>query len=389
MSLGTQGPRSHGLPPAGARRGPDRPARDHRDHRAAGPRRQQPERERRHGHHAARPDDAARPATTLTPSTTAAPRPRRPRTATTKAATGTTVASAKVRKPADVKVMVYNASGVQGMAANMSDKLKSVGYNVIDTDNLTPTRTGTTVQCRAGLDAEATKLANDGVGSGATVSAFPANPPKGSDEADCIVILGKTADPTRAGAPMTLPAALQPLVDDASRAALLLDFDGSIAPIVDDPADATPLPAMVDALRALQPVLAAGGGRQRPHRRLPRRRAARRRRHARRPLRARAPRATASPPSIRAPSRGSRRSRPPPTPRKSRCRGCSSSARATCASPSTSAPRPSAATTPARSPMTLRAATGSTRPSAVAWQWSCARRFPSTRARWSRSSPRE
>ncbi len=55
---------------------------------------------------------------------------------------------------------------------------------------------------------------------------------------------------------MTLPAALQPLADDASRAALLLDFDGSIAPIVDDPADATPLPAMVDALRALQPVLA-------------------------------------------------------------------------------------------------------------------------------------
>ena len=98
-----------------------------------------------------------------------------------------------MKKPADVKVIVYNASGVHGMAANMSDKLKSVGYNVIDTDNITPTRTGTTVQCRTGLDAEATKLANDGVGSGATVSAFPANPPKGSDEADCIVILGKTA----------------------------------------------------------------------------------------------------------------------------------------------------------------------------------------------------
>ena len=128
-----------------------------------------------------------------TATTKAATATTKAATATTKSATGTTVASAKVKKPADVKVMVYNASGVQGMAANMSDKLKSVGYNVIGTDNITPTRTGTTVQCRAGFDAEATELANKGVGSGATVSAFPANPPKGSDEANCIVILGKTA----------------------------------------------------------------------------------------------------------------------------------------------------------------------------------------------------
>ncbi len=185
MSLGTQGPRSHGLPPAA--RGAaligllviigiiglqvlDDSSPSGSDVTIT-----------------TVPGQTTLPgATTLAPASTAA-------TATTKAATGTTVASAKVRKPADVKVIVYNASGVQGMAANMSDKLKSVGYNVIDTGNLTPTRTGTTVQCRAGLDAEATKLANDGVGSGATVSAFPANPPKGSDEADCIVILGKTS----------------------------------------------------------------------------------------------------------------------------------------------------------------------------------------------------
>jgi trehalose 6-phosphate phosphatase len=55
---------------------------------------------------------------------------------------------------------------------------------------------------------------------------------------------------------MMLPDVLQPFVRDASRAALLLDFDGSIAPIVDDPATATPLPAMVDGLRVLQAELA-------------------------------------------------------------------------------------------------------------------------------------
>jgi trehalose 6-phosphate phosphatase len=53
----------------------------------------------------------------------------------------------------------------------------------------------------------------------------------------------------------TVPAPLQPLVDDAPRAALLVDFDGSLAPIVDDPAVARPLPAARDALAALVPHL--------------------------------------------------------------------------------------------------------------------------------------
>ena len=55
---------------------------------------------------------------------------------------------------------------------------------------------------------------------------------------------------------MTLPAALRPFVDDAARAALLLDFDGSIAPIVDDPADATPLPRWSTRCARCVPVLA-------------------------------------------------------------------------------------------------------------------------------------
>jgi hypothetical protein len=187
MSLGTQGPRSHGLPPAA--RGAaligllviigiiglqvlddSSPSSEVTI--------------------TTLPGETTLPgsATTLAPATSAA-------TATTKAPTTTKPATAttiKQKKPADIKVMVYNASGVDGMAANMADKLKSVGYNVIGKDNITPERTGTTVSCRAGLDAEATELANKGVGSGATVAPFPANPPKGSDEADCIVILGKT-----------------------------------------------------------------------------------------------------------------------------------------------------------------------------------------------------
>jgi trehalose 6-phosphate phosphatase len=46
-------------------------------------------------------------------------------------------------------------------------------------------------------------------------------------------------------------AALDPLVEHASRAGLLVDFDGSLSPIVDDPDTARPLPAARDALAAL------------------------------------------------------------------------------------------------------------------------------------------
>src|SRR4051794_35228138 len=187
MSLGTQGPRSHGLPPAA--RGAaligllviigiiglqvlDDSSPGSSEVTVT-----------------TLPGQTTAPAaTTLVPATTKAA------TSTTKAAaTATTVATAKLKQPNDLKVVVYNASGVDGMAANMADKLKSVGCNVIGTDNITPERAGPAVSCRAGLDAEAAQLAAKGVGSGATVAAFPANPPKGSDEANCIVILGKSA----------------------------------------------------------------------------------------------------------------------------------------------------------------------------------------------------
>jgi trehalose 6-phosphate phosphatase len=46
-------------------------------------------------------------------------------------------------------------------------------------------------------------------------------------------------------------AALDPLVEHAARAALLVDFDGSLSPIVDDPDAARPLPEARDALAAL------------------------------------------------------------------------------------------------------------------------------------------
>ncbi len=51
-------------------------------------------------------------------------------------------------------------------------------------------------------------------------------------------------------------AGLAALLDDPGRAVIALDFDGTLAPIVPDPAEARALPAAVQALRQLTPLIA-------------------------------------------------------------------------------------------------------------------------------------
>jgi len=143
-------------------------------------------------------------ATSLAPSTLPSATTRPGTTATTRAGTTTTTRAAAtttrpvatttttgVRKASQVRVYVYNASGVQGAANNMSNTLKSKGYNTIGTGNLA-TQKGINVECRTGFDKEAAALAA-AVGNAAKVVAFPTNPPAGSTDADCLVVLGQTA----------------------------------------------------------------------------------------------------------------------------------------------------------------------------------------------------
>jgi hypothetical protein len=106
-------------------------------------------------------------------------------------ATSTTLGTA--RDPSEVRVKVYNASGVQGQAQAESDKLKALGWATVEPADYGSTRVGTSVQCRSGFEADATVLAVYGVGNGATVEAFPSSPPPGAGDADCLVILGKPA----------------------------------------------------------------------------------------------------------------------------------------------------------------------------------------------------
>ena len=193
--------------------------------------------------------------------------------------------------------------------------------------NLTPERTGTTGAVQGGA-----RSRSDEVG-GPTVSATgprwrPTRPTRrrARKRPTASSPSARRPERTRRSAAVTLPTSLDPFVDDPAHSVFLLDFDGSIAPIVDDPAAARPLPAMVDALRELVPLLgrlAVVSGRTVDFlaTALPGRRPA-----ARRPLRARTPcwrhddRGSAQ-------NRGSRRSRRRRRRRKPRCPACSSSAR--------------------------------------------------------------
>lgn len=111
--------------------------------------------------------------------------------------TPTTKATTAPKKPAEIKVMVINGSGVNGVAGTMSKALKGKGYSLqLDANTLAATRKGSAVQCRSGLDAEAKALAVQ-VANKSKVEPFPATMPKlkvSTDTIDptvqCLVILG-------------------------------------------------------------------------------------------------------------------------------------------------------------------------------------------------------
>jgi hypothetical protein len=110
-------------------------------------------------------------------------------TSTGTGATGAVTTSGR-RPNGQVKVKVYNASGVQGRAQILTDQLKALGYNTQTPANLSSKRTGTVVECLKGFQTEGTLLALYGVGKGATVAPYPSSPPAGAAEADCLVIIG-------------------------------------------------------------------------------------------------------------------------------------------------------------------------------------------------------
>jgi len=105
--------------------------------------------------------------------------------------TSTTQGGPAPHTAAQVTVKAYNASDVQNAGRTVTDKLKGLGYVTLDPANAGSTRKGTAVQCRSGYEGDAKVLAYE-VGNGAVVEPFPSEPPSGSENANCIVIVGTT-----------------------------------------------------------------------------------------------------------------------------------------------------------------------------------------------------
>ena len=105
--------------------------------------------------------------------------------------TTTSTAPAGPRPPAQVAVLVLNATGKGNQAKPMSDRLAVVGYHTLTPGNAAR-RADSTVLCRPGLDREATALVA-ATGLPATtgpLDAAAAAGLSGAGDADCVVVLG-------------------------------------------------------------------------------------------------------------------------------------------------------------------------------------------------------
>ena len=111
--------------------------------------------------------DDSGPSTSVATVTSTTPPTTRP---------GTSSTTSALRPPAQVRVKVYNASGVQGRAQILTDKLKSTGYNMQTPANLSSQRDGTVVECVKGFDREGALLALYGVAERRAGAAVPLQP---------------------------------------------------------------------------------------------------------------------------------------------------------------------------------------------------------------------
>jgi hypothetical protein len=110
-------------------------------------------------------------------------------TSTTAAgATTTTTTGAPEKTPAEVAVLVQNGSGRPGAARAQTDALKAKGYQTLTPADASG-RTGTIVYFQPGLERECTAVAT-AVGGAPKVEAMPTPAPTGSENANCVVILG-------------------------------------------------------------------------------------------------------------------------------------------------------------------------------------------------------
>lgn len=109
-------------------------------------------------------------------------------TGASSSSTPSTTAATPAKPPAEVAVLVLNGSGRAGAASTQTNSLKAEGYRTLtaaDADR----RQGNIVYFKPGFDRECTTIA-ELVGDAPTVDPMPDPPPTGSENANCVVILG-------------------------------------------------------------------------------------------------------------------------------------------------------------------------------------------------------
>ena len=89
-----------------------------------------------------------------------------------------------MRDPAEVRVLVLNSVGVDGLASQVTTQLSELGYNMLPPDNYTPLLEVTRVWYVPGFEAEAFVLAAE------FPDAQPELNPDLAVDADIVVVLG-------------------------------------------------------------------------------------------------------------------------------------------------------------------------------------------------------
>lgn len=100
--------------------------------------------------------------------------------------TSTTEDTPEVRAPADVRVIVLNSVGVDGLAGRLTARFDEAGYQTIEPDNYSPRLTGSMIFHADGFGLEATEML--GMVSDGTIASNPDL--TGKQGVDIVVVIG-------------------------------------------------------------------------------------------------------------------------------------------------------------------------------------------------------
>jgi hypothetical protein len=129
---------------------------------------------------------SASSSTTSTPATTTTRATTTTVATTTTSSTSTTSTTVPLQAPGEIQVLVLNAEGTAGLAAEVSSGLRDLGYQTLEPTNYRPLLSQTRVWYAEGFEGEAFVLAAEF--PDALVESMPAD----FGDAEIVVVLGES-----------------------------------------------------------------------------------------------------------------------------------------------------------------------------------------------------